>query len=109
MIPLNASALAKAGSTDAFKTERFGRLAVIFRGDLDGETLTMYCSRDKGVTFKAFTAATVAQTYTNSDDVINMQDYELPGGCQWKWTMSNGAGTPANVFVEVEGQNVAKA
>jgi hypothetical protein len=111
MVSLTPSALAKNASTSAFKVNRFGRFTVYFRGSLDNETLTMQVSFDSGITWKSFYCATVAQTYTNASDIVNAQDYELEGaiGLQFRYTMSNGAGTPSGVLVEVGGTNVSKA
>jgi hypothetical protein len=102
MIELNTVTLAKGASTDSFIVPRFGKLGVTFRGDLDNETLTLEWSADNA-TWKAFYAAGVAQTYTSATDIVNVVNYELPGRRYYRYTMSNGAGTPAAIFVEVDG------
>ncbi len=102
MIELNTITLAKGASTASFLVPRFGKLGVTFRGDLDSETLTLQWSHDN-VTFKDFYAAGVAQTYTSTTDIVNVVNYELPGRRYYRFTMSNGAGTPAAIFVEVDG------
>jgi hypothetical protein len=108
MIPLTpTAALEKNTSTNAFKTDRWGYFTLYVRGNLSNETLTLECSADNS-SWKSFSYDGVAQTYTNNADIINAIRYELGGKFYFRYTMSNGAGTPSGVRVDVDGTNVSR-
>ena len=107
MQELNTTALAKNTSTPSLAIAVFGKLAVAYIGDLNGETITMEGSVDGGSNWDTLypgDSASTAETYTNSADSIRTRLFYLPPGMEVRWTMSNGAGTPANVYVLYGGE-----
>ena len=105
---LNSTSLAKGASTDPLRVTSFGKAAVAYCGDLDGETLSMECSIDADNWSPFFPSedATVQETYSNTTPSVRSRVFMLPGGIYVRWTMSNGAGTPADVYVLYDGENL---
>ena len=103
---LNETALAKNTSTPVLKITHLGKLSVSYEGDLDNETLTMQASYDNSTFVTCYPGedASVAETYTNSTPSIRTRVFLLPEALYVRWTMSNGAGTPADVYVRVGGE-----
>ena len=105
---LNTTALGKGESTPVFKITHLGKLSVCYAGDLDNETLTMEASYVNTpasfVSCYPGDVAATAETYTNNAASIRPRVFLLPEGLYVRWTMSNGAGTPVDVYVHVGGE-----
>jgi hypothetical protein len=103
---LNTTALEKNTSTPVLKITHLGKLSVCYEGDLDNETLTMEASMDfvNWATCYPGDDASVAETYTNAAAGVRPRVLLLPEALYVRWTMSNGAGTPADVYVHVGGE-----
>ena len=107
MQKLNTTALAKNTSTPSLSILSFGKLAVAYVGDLDNETISMEMSVDGGTTWLPCfpgDSASTQEAYTNATASIRTRLFWLPGGTEVRWTMSNGAGTPAGVYVMFDGE-----
>lgn len=106
---LNTTELVAGAATGAFRTTKFGDVAVVIEGDLDGETLTLqgrrWLSGDAG-SWRTADLDDVTYTYSNSADSINVIGLRLPGGWEWRFSSSNGGGTLDNVYVHADGENI---
>lgn len=115
---VNSTALAAGESTPAMRVTSFGRVGVCYVGDLDGETLSMEAAldtpgfdEDTATWLPCFPndSASTQETYTNSVNSLRPRVFQLPGGIWVRWSLSNGGGTPADVYVLADGENLKPA
>ena len=104
---LNTTALAKAGSTNTFKTispTGVQDTEFTFFGNLNNETLTLKVLNPHSGGYEDVYLDAVITTYTNNSATEpNHICIRLPTEFTYKWTMSNGAGTVADVYVHGSG------
>ncbi len=115
MAKSNQLAVVKNDVSAGLRVAFFGRAAFAYSGDLDGETISMECSIDStngvdGTWGPCYPGAdgTVQESWTNSDFSVRPQAVVLPGGLWIRWRISNGAGTPVDVRVTFDGENLSK-
>lgn len=115
MAASNQLLAAKNEATAGLRVAFFGKAAFAYVGDLDGESITMEASHDStngvdGTWGPCYPGSdgTVQESWTNSAFSVRPQFLILPGGMWIRWKISNGAGTPVDVRVLFDGENLSK-
>lgn len=102
--PTQGTGLAAGESTRPFQPiGGMGYQTVVMTvfGDLDGETLTLEQLNPHDSGWDAAYVAGSAQTYAGSTPHTDV--YTISNEFSFRWTLSNGGGTPTGVFIHVSG------
>lgn len=91
-----STALAKNTSTTPKRLNKPAWLLIAVDGTFDGETLTMQYSWDNS-TWATFSPDGTPVTFTAADQ----RRYFLTDDMYFRFTLSNGAGTPANIAIRI--------
>lgn len=115
MAASNQLLLVAGQSSAGLRVAFFGKAAFAYSGDLDGEDVTMEASVDStngvnGTWGPCYPGSdgTVQESWTNLAFSVRPQVLILPGGMWIRWALSNGGGTPADVRVTFDGENLSK-